>query len=91
LCARQPCGAEDLQLETGLQRILGQDDVAVWLREIKLVINRWNMYEPIRPAPLRLSGCHFFKEHSTSTSSGERNQLKSISAPTAARKTGKVV
>jgi hypothetical protein len=63
--------AEDLQLETALQRILGQDDVAVRSREIKLVINRWNMYEPIRPAPLRLSGCHFVKEHSTSTSSGE--------------------
>ena len=36
--------AEDLQLETALQRILGQDDIAVWSREIKLVINRWNMY-----------------------------------------------
>ena len=64
---------EGLQLETALQRILGQDDVAVWTREIKLVINRWNMYEPIRPASLRLSGRHFIKEHSASTSSGERN------------------
>src|SRR5262249_58020293 len=52
----------------------GQDDVAIRLREIKLLINRWNMYEPIWPAPLRLSGCHFVKEHSISTSSGERNK-----------------
>jgi hypothetical protein len=72
LCARQSRGAEDLQLETALQRVLGQDDVAVWSREIKLVINRWNMYEPFRPAPLRFTGRHFIKKHSASTSSGDQ-------------------
>ena len=71
------CGIKlslEAQLETALLRILRQDDVAVWSREIKLVINRWNMYEPFRPAPLRLSGRHFIKEHSASNSSGERNK-----------------
>ncbi len=71
--------AEDC-IEIALQLILGQDDVAVWSREIKLVIKRWNVYEPIRPAPLRLSSRHFIKEHSASNSSGERNKLKTISA-----------
>ena len=43
--------------------MLGQDDVAVWSREIKLVINRWNMYEPIRPVP----GTPRFKQTVTSS------------------------
>jgi hypothetical protein len=44
------------------------------------------MYEPFRPAPLRLSGRHYIKEHSASNSSGERNKLKRISVPNAATK-----
>ena len=43
------------------------DDIAAWSREIKLVINRWNMYKPFWPGPLRLSGRHFIKKHSAST------------------------
>jgi hypothetical protein len=50
------------------------------------VINRWNIYEPIWPAPLGLSGRLFVKEHSTSTSSGERNKAYQPPHHTAAMK-----
>jgi hypothetical protein len=83
------CGIKlslEAQLETALLRILRQDDVAVWSREIKLVINRWNMYEPFRPAPLWLSGRHFIKEHSASTPQAKGTKLKAISAQNPQRK-----